>query len=197
MRGGMFGKLWKTLGATSFVFALTGCGAGRIEAWEKATEDRNQALQGGSDLLGVTVPVLRSHGLERVWGAPQIKRDGEGGYLLTYTDPARRSSRLMIHGMAEPLPKLSSPPPLSGGRIANNTITAEDKEQKWREAGILGQEVRWFQEAPAGRAGIATFSTEGFSLKAPDGRKGHFRLVAEHGGNATEDVARWFGSVSF
>lgn len=193
----MIGSFWKTLGATSFVLALTGCGGGRIEAWEKATGDRSQSLQGSADLLGVTVPVLRSHGLERVWGQPKIQRDGKGGYLLTYADPKQPFTRLMIHGMTEPLPKLSTPPPFGGEHMVNDTLTGYEKEQAWRKVSVLGEEVRWFQESASGGADGAYFSTEGFSRKAPDGRKGYFRLVAEHGDTATGDVDRWFGSVSF
>lgn len=193
----MFSRLWKMLGATSFVLALTGCGGGRLEAWEKATGARHDSLQGASDLLGVTVPVLRSQGLERVWGAPKIKRDGKGGYLLTYADPKRPFTRLMIHGMTEGLPKLSSPPPFGGEHMVNDTLTGYEKEQQWRKVTILGEEVRWFQESASGGADGAYFSTEGFSRKAADGRKGYFRLVAEYGDDASADVERWFGSVSF
>lgn len=193
----MFARLWKMLGATSFVLALTGCGGGRLEAWEKATGTRNQSLQGASDLLGVTVPVLRAHGLERVWGAPKIQRDGEGGYLLTYADPKRPFTRLMIHGMTEGLPKLSSPPLVGGERMVNDTLSAREEKQEWRKVSVLGEEVRWFKESASGGADGAFFSTEGFSLKSPDGRKGYYRLVAEHGDTATADVERWFGSVSF
>ncbi len=193
----MFGRLLKMLGATSFALTLGACGSGRTEAWQKAVGERNAALREGTDLLGVTVPVLRSRGLEKVWGAPAIKRDGEGGYLLTYTDPRRPSSRLMIRGMAEPLPKLSSPPPLRGDRVESNTLSPEPVKQEWRETSIQGEEVRWFQESAATASAAPLYGTEGFTLKAPDGRKGHFRLLARHGGGLPEDVARWFGSVSF
>jgi len=193
----MFAHLWKMLGATSFVLALTGCGGGRLEAWEKATGTRNQSLQGASDLLGVTVPVLRSHGLERVWGAPKIQRDGKGGYLLTYADPKRPFTRLMIHGMTEGLPKLSSPPLVGGERMVNDTLSGREEKQEWRKVSVLGEDVRWFKESASSGADGAYFSTEGFSRKGPDGRKGYYRLVAEHGDTAAADVERWFGSVSF
>ena len=195
-RWDMFGCLLKALGAASLVFVLAACGGGRVEAWGKAVGERDSALRPGSDLLGVTVPVLRSHGLERVWGAPTIKRDGEGGYLLTYTDPRSSASRLMIRGMAAPLPKLSSPPPLAG-KVENNTITAGPTKQEWREVSILGEAVRWFRASAGTSPDAASFSTEGFALKSPDGRKGYFRLAARSGSGRAEDVARWFGSVSF
>ena len=103
----------------------------------------------------------------------------------------------MIHGMATPLPRLSRPPLLSGEHMVRDTLTGYGKKQEWREVTILGEEVRWFQESASSGADGAYFSTEGFTLKAPDGRKGYYRLVAEHGDTATTDVARWFGSVSF
>lgn len=187
----------KLAGAVSFVFAVTGCGSGRTEKWENATSARQGMLRPGSDLLGVTVPVLRSRGLEQVWGAPKIQRDGEGGYCLTYADPKRPFARLMIHGMAEPLPKLSTPPKLGGEEMHNNTLTGFEREQEWRTVTVVEEKVRWYQESAADGADGAYFSTEGFTLKAPDGRKGHYRLVAENGGDGAEAVARWFGSVSF
>lgn len=190
-------KLWNRAGIAALGIALSSCGAGRIEKWELATGERNRALRGAEDLLGVTVPVLRAPGLERVWGAPKISRDGEGGYRLTYADPKRPFARLMIHGQAKPLPKLSSPPPLAGEEMRNNTLTGYQREQEWREVRVLGETVRWFQESTGGGADGAYFSSEGFSLEAPDGREGHYRLVAEHGDGGAEDVARWFGSVSF
>lgn len=184
-------------GAASILLALAGCGAGRLEKWDTATRERNRSLRAGGDLLGVTVPVLRSKGLEQVWGTPKIQRDGEGGYCLTYADPKKPFTRLMIHGMAGPLPKLSSPPLLASGAMPNNTLSGNEREQEWRSVNVLGEKVRWYQESAGGGADGAYFSTEGFSRKAPDGRKGHYRLVAEHGGSAAEDVLRWFGSVSF
>jgi hypothetical protein len=190
-------RILKFAGAASLIAVLSGCGAGRIEKWELATRGQNRSLRAGSDLLGVTVPVLRAPGLERVWGAPRIDRDGEGGYRLTYADPKRPFARLMIHGMAEPLPKLSSPPMLSGEEMRNNTLAGYEREQEWRTVSVLGEKVRWFQESAGGGADGAYYSTEGFTLKAADGRKGHYRLVAEHGESGAEDVARWFGSVSF
>jgi len=193
----MLRKLLKPLGLGSLVLALAACGSGGTGAWEKATGSRFDTLQDSSDLLGVTVPVLRAKGLEQVWGAPKIKRDGQGGYLLTYADPKKPLTRLMIHGMTEPLPKLSKPPGIGGGHMVRDTLTGNQKDQEWRKVTILGEEVRWFQESAPGGADGAYFSTEGFTLKASDGRKGHYRLVAEHGDTAAADVARWFGSVSF
>lgn len=193
----MIKRIWKFAGAPILIAALSGCGAGRIEKWEQVTGERNRSLRDGTNLLGVTVPVLRAPGLERVWGAPKIQRDGEGGYCLTYADPKRPFARLMVHGMAEPLPKLSSPPMLSGEEVRNNTLGGYQVEQEWRTVEVLGEKVRWYQESTSGGADGAYFSTEGFTLEAADGRKGHYRLVAEHGDDAAEDVARWFGSVSF
>jgi hypothetical protein len=196
--GRMFGTLWKVLGASSLVLALSGCGGNRIEAWRQATGDDSAALRESSELLGVTVPVLRSQGLERVWGAPKIKLDGQGGYLLTYTDPKHPSARLLIYGMTKPLPKLSTPPSVGGENMQNNTLTgAKRQQQQWRKVTVLEKEVRWFQESESTESDGAYFSTEGFPAKGPDGKKGHFRLVAEYGDSGSDDVARWFASVSF
>lgn len=184
-------------GAVSCVLALAGCSAGRIDKWEQATGQRNQTLRRGGDLLGVTVPVLRAPGLERVWGKPMIQRDGEGGYCLTYADPKRPFRKLMIHGLATPLPKLSSPPLIDGEKMLNNTLTNYEQEQSWRDAVVLGEKVRWFQESRSGGADGAYFSTEGFAKKSSDGRKGYYRLVAENGDAAGEEVVRWFASVGF
>lgn len=190
-------KIASVVGAVVVVACLSGCGAGRVAKWQEVTRERDRSLRAGGDLLGVTVPVLRAPGLERVWGAPRIERDGEGGYRLTYVDPKRPFARLMIRGAAEPLPKLSSPPPLSGEEMRNNTLAGYEREQEWREVEVLGETVRWYQESAGSGADGAYFSTEGFRVKAADGRQGHYRLVAEHGEAAGEEVARWFGSVAF
>jgi len=190
-------KFRSFVGVAAVAAVLSSCGAGRIAKWEEVTREGDRALRAGGDLLGVTVPVLRAPGLERVWGAPRVERDGEGGYRLTYVDPKRPFAQLMIRGVAEPLPELSSPPPVSGAEMRNNTLAGYQREQEWREVLVLGETVRWFQESAGSGADGAYFSTEGFSVKAADGRRGCYRLVAEHGEAAGEEVARWFGSVGF
>ncbi len=193
----MLGTIWKTLGAASFVLSLAGCGSGGgTQAWGNATSARYSALRDSPTLLGVTVPVLRSHGLERVWGAPQIKVDGSGGYTLSYKDPKQPFTRLEIHGLTSPMPKLSSPPPFSGEEMVNDELTGFTRPQNWRELVIAGQKVRWFQEMAGGGADGDYYHTEGFTLTAPDGRTGHYFLVAETLGDV-QAVSRWFGSVSF
>lgn len=192
----MTGTFWKSLGLTSFVLALAGCGSGGVQEWDRVTSARYSSLQKSPNLLGVTVPVLRSHGLERVWGQPEIELDGKGGYMLNYRDPKQPFTRLVVHGMTGPLPKLSSPPPVSGEEMVNDQLTGYRRPQGWREVMIAGQKVRWFQQSASGGADGAYFSTEGFTLKSPDGRTGHYFLVAETGDDAA-GVARWFGSVSF
>jgi hypothetical protein len=192
----MKAPLPRVLPALAIVLLFAGCGGG-VEQWQEATSARYRVLRPGGDLLGVTVPVLRARGLEQVWGAPKIQRDGDGGYCLTYADPDRPFTRLMIHGMAAPLPRLSSPPKLAGEEMRNNTLAGYEREQEWRTVTVAGEKVRWFQESASGGADGAYFSTEGFTLRSPDGREGHYRLVAENGDDATEAVARWFGSVSF
>lgn len=181
----------------TFLLALCGCGTSRIEQWDAATRTRQLSLKPGKDLLGVTVPVLRSRGLEQVWGPPEIRRDASGGYSFTYIDPRQPASRLIIHGMTEPLPRLGSPPKLAGEEMPNNTLSGFERDQSWRTATIAGEKVRWFQESPPAATSGAGFSSEGFSLKTPDGRKGYYRLTAETTGDAPESVARWFGSVTF
>lgn len=187
----------KLSGAVLSALAMTACGTGGTDRWTEATRARHQILRQGNDLLGVTVPVLRSRGLEQVWGAPAIQRDGEGGYCLTYSDPREPSNRLMIHGMATPMPKLSSPPKLADESMRNNTLGGREHEQAWRGTSIADNKVRWFQESSGNGITRARFSTEGFTLKSPDGRTGHYRLAAENRDNAPETVARWFGSASF
>lgn len=179
-------------------FALSGCGGSerKVDTWSRVTGDQNRVLKTGATLDGVTVPVLRAPGLERVWGPPKIELDGKGGYCLTYADPRQSFTRLMIHGVVKPLPKLSAPPLLGGEEMVDDQLTGFTRPQSWRQVQVLDSKVRWYQESTAGGADGAYYSTEGFTLKAPDGRKGHYRLVAEYGDD-TEAVARWFGSVSF
>ncbi len=193
----MLRKLWKPLGLISLLLTLGGCAGSGTDAWDKATGDRSGTLEDAPDLNGATVPVLRAKGLEQVWGEPKIKSDGQGGYLLTYADPKKPFTRLMIHGMIKPLPKLSKPPLMGGEEMVRDTLTGYRRPQEWRKLSILGEQVRWFQESASSGADGAYFSTEGFTLKAPDGRKGYYRLQAEHGDDASAEVARWFGSVSF
>jgi hypothetical protein len=101
----MRGAVWKMLGLGSCILTLGSCGStGKMEAWTKATGNRTDSLHDASSLSGVTIPILKAEGLERVWGAPEIKADSTGGYLLTYRDPKHSFTRLMIHGMTAPLP---------------------------------------------------------------------------------------------
>ncbi len=155
------------------------------------------SLRRVASVNGITVPLLKSPDLERVWGAPEIERDASGSaYRLTYKDPKRPFTRLMICGMTTPLPSLSSPPLLSGEEMVNDRLTGFRRPQSWKEVMILARKVRWFQESTSGGADGAYYSTECVEMKAANGRIGFYVLQAE-AGDDTNPVVRWFKSVRF
>ncbi len=195
--------LWKNaLAPASFLlFALVfgGCGSGakNPDPWEAANRAQRDSLHLVASPERIEVPLLRSPGLERAWGAPEIKRDASGStYLLIYKDPKQPFTRLLIYGMTKPLPLLTSPPLISGEKMVNDQLTGFQRPQSWREVMIDGRKVRWFQESTSSGADGAYYSTECFQQKAADGRIGYYRLNAE-AGDDTETVVRWFSSVRF
>lgn len=149
-----------------------------VESWQGKVNDRATALQNAASLDGVKIPVLKSS-LSASWGKPSIEVSPRGSYRLMYADPTQPFTRLLIYGYVKPLPAINTPPDASGEDMINGELTGINVPQQWRNATVKGKNVRWFQESLPSGADGAYFSTEGFSLTGPDGRKGYYRIVTE------------------
>ncbi|MDA7881809.1 hypothetical protein N9A94_05840 [Akkermansiaceae bacterium] len=151
---------------------------GAVESWWKKVYDRATPLENSDSLAGAKIPVLKSS-LAASWGKPKIEVSPAGSYRLTYAHPSKPFTRLLVYGYVNPLPALATPPDASGEDMVNGELTAINVPQKWRNAAVKGKNVRWFQESLPSGADRAYFSTEGFTLTGPDGRKGHYRIATE------------------
>jgi hypothetical protein len=137
------------LGCLALAVALNSCGSSstKVSEWEEYTHNRNLTLDVATDLQGLKIPVLKAPGLERVWGAPLIHKDKDGGYVLTYTDPSTAHHRLMIHGETTEIPGLASPPPLAGADASGKEEDAGKKGYYRLVAETYGDPAevsRWF-----------------------------------------------------
>jgi hypothetical protein len=149
-----------------------------VKSWRENVSGRAMALEKVDSLAGVKIPVLKSS-MSANWGQPSIGVSSRGSYRLMYTPPTKPFTRLFIYGYVKPLPTINTPPDASGRETINSELTGINVPQKWRNATVKGKNVRWFQESlPSGAHG-AYFSTEGFTLSGPDGRKGYYRIVTE------------------
>lgn len=171
------------------VLALAGCGpsspsSGGMTAWRQAVSRTMDGLETVPSLGERTIPVLSAPALAKSWGAPTLEASPSGGYRISYKHPSKPFERLVIYGSPKPFPALATPPDLSYETMVNDELTALTKPQSFRSTSILGKPVRWFVESEGGGADGVYSTTEGFSLTAPDGRTGHYRIVIESVSNA-------------
>jgi hypothetical protein len=130
-----------------------------------------------SDLSSVKIPVLRSPYCEKNWGAPEIQVEEDGGYFLRYRQ-GTSLNYVFIYGLVKPEPVPATPPDWKEESFNDATgfPTIIPHKQSWRETTILGKPVKWYQNDSGGGADFPCYKTVDFSLTAPDGRIGHYRV---------------------
>jgi hypothetical protein len=142
-----------------------------------------------SDLKDAKVPILRSTFFEKNWGAPNIAVFDDGSYRLRF----RQGSSLnyvLIHGLMEGSPAPATPPDWSEEDPTGENAAPKHR-QSWRLTNILGTPVKWYQSSGGSGADFPTYETVDFTLTAPDGRTGHYRVEASSDSSAkAEDWIR-------
>lgn len=157
--------------------------------------DRSAAIETGSDLTTVKIPVLRSPWLESRWGAPQVATRADGGYRLTYRQ-GTSLNYVFIHGVMKPSPVPDTAPDMQEDSFAHNgEPVSTHHKQSWRQATVLGKGVKWYQNDAGGGADFPCYKTVDFPLTAPDGRSGHYRI--EVCTDEESKAAEWITKVSW
>jgi len=128
--------------------------------------------QVSSDLKDAKVPILRSSYFERDWGAPDVAIFDDGTYRLRFRQGTSLNF-VIIQGLLEASPAPATPPDWSDEYLEN---TAPSHKQSWRFTSILGIPVKWYQSAGDSGADFPSYETVDFTLTAPDGRTGHYRV---------------------
>ncbi|BDS07911.1 hypothetical protein NT6N_29510 [Oceaniferula spumae] len=182
--------------AATLTFAACGPSGSGNSAWNAAVSASYQGLNTVADTSSVSIPVLQSKSFAASWGKPKVEVNAAGGYRLSYSDPSQPFNRMEIYGSASALPSLSSPPKLESEEMVDGELSMVESAQSWRTVTIAGKTVRFYKVSNSGGADGAYYSTEGFSLTGPDGKVGHYRLVAEAGDDESS-VRRRFSSAGF
>lgn len=130
--------------------------------------------QVSSDLKDAKVPILRSSYFERNWGAPDVAVFDDGTYRLRFRQ-GTSLNYVILQGLLEASPAPATPPDWSDEDPTGENAAPRHK-QSWRLTSILGTPVKWYQSAGESGADFPSYETVDFSLTAPDGRTGHYRV---------------------
>lgn len=183
-----------------WIVAVVGCGVGFSVAgekdWNAMMEKINLNMELVKGLRSVQVPILKSKDFEEKWGKPRMEVGRNGIYRLSYSDPKKPFNRLVIYGSPKPFPKLTSPPKLAVDAFVDEELQIVYRPQKWCHVTVMDQKVRYFKEMEGGGADGDYYSTEGMSMKTPDGKVGYYRIVVEAGDDEAL-VRKRFSSVGF
>lgn len=165
--------------------ALASC---TTPASNSVIESAVQTKQVSSDLKDAKIPILRSSYFEKIWGAPDVAVFNDGTYLLSFRQGISLNY-VIIQGLLEATQAPATPP---GWSEKDPTGEAAPRhKQSWRLTNILGSPVGWYQSDGGRGADFPTYETVDFSLTAPDGRTGHYRVrVSSDSSAKAEDWIR-------
>ncbi|OYV07414.1 MAG: hypothetical protein CFE26_01110 [Verrucomicrobiales bacterium VVV1] len=141
-------------------------------ASNSAIESAVQTKQVSSDLKDARIPNLRSPYFEKSWGAPNVAVFNDGTYLLSFRQETSLNY-VIVQGLLEARPAPATPPDWSDEDLET---PAPSHKQSWRLTNILGTPVKWYQSAGGSGADFPCYETVDFTLTAPDGRTGHYRV---------------------
>ncbi len=142
------------------------------------------------------MPVLRSTYFEREWGQPHLAVNPDGSYLLRYRQGTTLNF-VIIRGLTNMKPVPANPPAWTGIYDDTDETTAAPPAhpQSWKETRILDQQVKWYKNDDGGGADFPCYKTVDFTLTAPNGRAGFYRI--EVCAESPAKAADWIHRVSW
>lgn len=149
-----------------------------------------------ADLAQVKMPVLRSSHFDRHWGLPEVTVRPDGSYRLFYRQGTTLNF-VIIHGLTQAKPVPPQPPAWQEevSPPDQDTLRVVRHPQQWRHTTILGTPVKWFQNDGGSGADFPCYKTTDFTLTAPDGRTGAYRV--EVCSASAADAADWIKRVNW
>jgi hypothetical protein len=84
---------------------------------------------------------------------------------------------VIINGLTKMEPGPATPPDWEEATGDPEMGAPAAHTQAWRHTSILGKPVKWYQTDGGGGADFPGYQTEDFSLTAPDGRTGFYRIT--------------------
>ena len=142
------------------------------------------------------MPLLRSAYFEREWGKPHVAVHQDGSYLLRYRQGTTLNF-VLIHGLTRMQPVPVNPPEWKDcyEDLEGATSPPASHSQSWKQAKILGQSVKWYKNDDGSGADFPCYKTVDFTLTAPDGRAGFYRV--EVCADSPTKAADWIHRVSW
>ncbi len=149
------------------------------------------AVEIGTDVSAVKMPVLRSAYFEKQWGKPDVVAYSDGSYRMRFRQ-GTTLNYFFIYGCtsAQPVPK--TPPEWSADGAGE---AMPSHKQEWQMAKILGKAVKWYQADGGSGADFPSYQTVDFSMTAPDGRVGIYRIIASS--TSKKSAGDWIARVNW
>lgn len=99
---------------------------------------------------------------------------------------------VFIYGLTHSKPTPVNPPDWFDEGMGNPT---PPHKQSWQVANISGKPVKWYQADGGSGADFPSYKTVDFSLTAPDGRVGNYRI--EVSSDSKKKAADWIRRVNW
>lgn len=142
------------------------------------------------------MPVLKSAYFEREWGKPNVSVKQDGSYILRYRQGTTLNF-VLIHGLTSMQPVPANPPAWTDiSEVPEGSASPPvSHSQSWKQAKILGQPVKWYKNDDGGGADFPCYKTVDFTLTAPNGRAGFYRV--EVCADSPAKAENWIHRVSW
>ncbi len=157
----------------------------------KPKRTSSDVIETSGDLREVKMPVLRSDYFEKKWGKPDVTTFSDGSYRMRFRE-GKTLNYFFIFGVTHPKPTPAVPPDWFEEDLGRPT---PPHKQEWQTAKILRKTVKWYQADGGTGADFPNFNTVAFSLTAPDGRTGSYRIVASC--ISKKNAADWIQRVNW
>ena len=175
--------IFPILSACAFGLCLTAC---VTPAPDKKSFDSNNIAE-------AKTPVLRSTYFEKEWGKPNVEVMADGTYRLRYRQGTTLNF-VIIKSLTEMKATPENPPDWKEAHEdpMGTTPAPAPHKQSWKHTTILGKPVKWYQADGGSGADFPAYRTTDFSLTAPDGRTGFYRIdvCSDSSGKAADWIHR-------